>query len=103
MLTSKTAVAKLGVASGNTAVIPFWIMKVAISLPDPLFNAADELAGHLHVSRSQLYAQALAEYLATREGALITQRLNAVYSGQAEGVAASLLAAQSRALDREAW
>jgi metal-responsive CopG/Arc/MetJ family transcriptional regulator len=78
-------------------------MKVAISLPDPLFTAAEELAGHLRVSRSQLYARALSEYLAAREGALITQRLNAVYGSQAEGVGASALAAQIRALDREAW
>lgn len=38
-------------------------MKVAISLPDPVFNAAELLAQELCASRSQLYAQALSAYL----------------------------------------
>lgn len=78
-------------------------MKVAISLPDPLFTAAEELAEQLHVSRSQLYAEALAEYLAKREGTSITRKLNAVYGKESEGVEAPFMAAQVRVLDREAW
>ena len=39
-------------------------MKTAISLPDDLFDSADELAQQLGVSRSELYARAVAEYLA---------------------------------------
>ena len=37
-------------------------MKTAISLPDELFAAAEKLAERLGVSRSQLYATALAEH-----------------------------------------
>jgi metal-responsive CopG/Arc/MetJ family transcriptional regulator len=54
-------------------------VKTAISLPDELFEAADELAGKLGVSRSQLYAQALSEYVAHHSESDVTQRLNAVY------------------------
>jgi len=39
-------------------------MKTAISIPDPLFDAAEDVADRLGVSRSQLYAKALAEYVA---------------------------------------
>ncbi|MDZ7631520.1 MAG: hypothetical protein U5K74_09270 [Gemmatimonadaceae bacterium] len=39
-------------------------MKTAISLPDALFDEADAVAYRLGVSRSQLYATALAEYIA---------------------------------------
>ena len=58
-------------------------MKTAISLPDDLFEAADELAEELGVSRSQLYARALSEYVAQHGERDVTERLNAVY-GQVE-------------------
>lgn len=78
-------------------------MKVAISLPDALFTAAEELAEQLHVSRSQLYAQALSEYLGQRHEAAITQKLNAVYGQDAEGIEAAVMKAQVRVLGRETW
>jgi metal-responsive CopG/Arc/MetJ family transcriptional regulator len=55
-------------------------MKTAISLPDQLFEAADELAEKLGVSRSQLYAQALSEFVAQHHHGDVTERLNAVYT-----------------------
>lgn len=55
-------------------------MKTAISLPDDLFAAAEALAGRLGLSRSQLYATALARFVAEQERASITARLNAVYA-----------------------
>ena len=61
-------------------------MKTAISLPDKLFREADEFATRAGVSRSELYANAVAEYLARRNDAVITSRLDAVY-GQFEELA----------------
>jgi metal-responsive CopG/Arc/MetJ family transcriptional regulator len=78
-------------------------MKVAISLPDPLFVAAEHMAEQLHVSRSQLYAQALSEYLDKRQDTAITQRLNAVHGATPEGVDPGLMKAQLRVLGDEAW
>lgn len=78
-------------------------MKVAISLPDSLFSAAEQMAEQLHVSRSQLYAQALAEYMAARQDSAITQRLNAVYAAGQEGVDPALNKAQLGVLGDEAW
>lgn len=78
-------------------------MKIAISLPDPLFAAAEELAGQMQVSRSQLYAQALADFLERRNQASVTERLNAVHGVSAEGLEPALAAAQTRVLTREAW
>jgi metal-responsive CopG/Arc/MetJ family transcriptional regulator len=54
-------------------------MKTAISLPDKLFEEADGFARQTGVSRSELYAAALTEYLARRNSERITARLNAVY------------------------
>jgi len=78
-------------------------MKVAISLPDPLFSAAEHMAEQMRLSRSQLYAQALAEYLDKRQESLITQRLNAVYDGNPEGLDPAINKAQSKVLGNEAW
>lgn len=54
-------------------------MKTAISLPDEVFEAADELAGELGVSRSQLYARAVADYVVHHRSEGVTARLNEVY------------------------
>jgi metal-responsive CopG/Arc/MetJ family transcriptional regulator len=78
-------------------------MKVAISLPDPVFSAAERLAHRLRVSRSQLYAQAIEEYLGKRQDALITERLNALYGTEQASVDPALAAAQLQAIGHEAW
>ena len=78
-------------------------MKVAISLPDPLFVAAEQLAEHLQLSRSQLYAQALSSYLHSRRAEAVTEKLNEIYALQTNAVEDVLSAAQWRVLDHEAW
>jgi antitoxin MazE6 len=55
-------------------------MKIAVSIPDPLYEAADQLARRRKMSRSQLYAAALERLLAAEDDSEITERLNAVYS-----------------------
>ena len=78
-------------------------MKVAISLPDPLFSAAEELAERLHVSRSQLYAQALSEYLKDRHDQAVTAQLNVIYANGASSLDPAFTAAQAEVLSHEAW
>ena len=78
-------------------------MKTAISLPDRLFNAADALARKLGVSRSRLYATALAEYLAKHQAAKITARLDATYAAQPSDLDPALRRAQRRAVARSEW
>ena len=55
-------------------------MKTAISVSDDLFERAETAAQRLNMSRSQLYATALSEYLTRREQQSTTDRLTAVYS-----------------------
>jgi metal-responsive CopG/Arc/MetJ family transcriptional regulator len=76
-------------------------MKTAISLPDQLFRDADSAANRLGISRSQLYAKALAEYLARLSGAQITARLNGVYQAVEGRPEQALAALQSRGMPRE--
>ena len=55
-------------------------MKTAISIDDKLFDKAEKLSEKLHISRSQLFSQAV-EYLIEKDESLdIVKRLNAIYS-----------------------
>jgi metal-responsive CopG/Arc/MetJ family transcriptional regulator len=80
-------------------------MKTAISLPDPLFEAADRLARQLGKSRSQLYAEALREYLERYRDEDITRRLNEIYDAEPELAELDpvLEALQLEVLRREKW
>lgn len=79
------------------------VVKVAISLPDPVFKAAEQLAKELRVPRSQLYAEAIAQYLERRGGSAITAKLNSVYAEHEAQVPAEFARAQSASLSNEAW
>ena len=78
-------------------------MKTAISLPDDLFESADALAKRLGVSRSQLYATAVAEFLAKHQDAKVTERLDDVYGCQPSRLEPPLRRAQRRSLRSTEW
>jgi len=79
-------------------------MKIAISLPDALFESAESLAHHLGVSRSELFANAVAAFIAQHDETLVTERLNAVYADAAAEPPDLVLAAlQARSLPHEPW
>jgi metal-responsive CopG/Arc/MetJ family transcriptional regulator len=78
-------------------------MKVAISLPDPVFRSAETLAKRLKKSRSELYAEAIAEYVGARGAKAVTAKLNAVYANDSSELDPALRYAQLESLSREAW
>ncbi len=78
-------------------------MKTAVSIPDALFEAADELAARLGVSRSELYARALATVIAEEGDDALTTRLDAVYSVEPSGLDVVLKAAQRRRALSTEW
>lgn len=66
-------------------------MKTAVSIPDDLFRRADELASRLGKSRSEIYREALADYVARREPGAVTRALDALVddlAGESDGFAA---------------
>lgn len=78
-------------------------MKVAISVPDAVFEAAERLARDLKKSRSQLYSEAIAEYVGARDAKTITQKLDAVYAVESSQIDQTLKHAQFQVLNHEAW
>ena len=53
-------------------------MKVAVSIPDDVFEEAERLTQEQGGSRSALYAKALQEYVARHAPDRVTEALNAV-------------------------
>jgi metal-responsive CopG/Arc/MetJ family transcriptional regulator len=80
-------------------------MKTAISVPDPLFEAADRLAHRLGVSRSELYAKAMAAFLERHRQEGVTAALDRVYGALAEGsqLPADLASLQELSVPTERW
>lgn len=79
-------------------------MKIAISLPVPLFESAEDLARELGLSRSRLYARALAEYVSRLGRAEVTARLDAVYDAPVRSELDPVLAElQAASLPPESW
>jgi metal-responsive CopG/Arc/MetJ family transcriptional regulator len=78
-------------------------MKTAISIPDPLFQEAEQFAQENGLSRSELYARALQVYLAHHRPQAITQALNEIYSQEDSRIELGLLAAQASILQKEDW
>ena len=78
-------------------------MKTAISIPDQVFQDAERLAERLKKSRSQLYSEAVAEYLARHQPESNTDRINAVCNEVDTRPDSFLTEATRRILDRTEW
>lgn len=82
-------------------------MKTAISLPDGLFRAAEQHARRAQKTRSQLYADALAEYLARHAPDEVTAAMDRVVEQLGAGPDAApdafAAAAARRVLERAEW
>jgi metal-responsive CopG/Arc/MetJ family transcriptional regulator len=80
-------------------------MKIGISLPDELFKAAERLVRESGRSRSEVYAQALREYVLRHSSDEVTTRLNAVLdvAGESEDEERFVDEAARRALSHSEW
>ncbi len=78
-------------------------MKVAISLPDELFQQAERLAERWELARSELYRRALEEYLAKHARDRVTQALDRLSTGLYCRSDAFVSAAGRRTLNRTKW
>ena len=78
-------------------------MKTAVSIPDDLFERADALARRLGKSRSQVYREALAEYVFRREPRSVTKALDELAAALAGETDPWAVEAGRRALERSEW
>lgn len=80
-------------------------MKTAVSIPDKVFEEAERLAQERGVSRSELYAQAIAEYVKDQRFAGVRERLDAIYEAAPEvsEVDPLIERLQAASLPKEEW
>ena len=78
-------------------------MKTAISIPDKLYTEADRLARRLKKSRSELYAEAVAEYVARHDPEAITEAMNRVCEEVDTRADPAFSAAVVKTLKRVEW
>ena len=78
-------------------------MKVALSIPDDLFESAEMLGKRLGVSRSRLYATALADFVARHRGRKVTEALDRVYGTEDSRLDSRVQRLQQRSLERDTW
>ncbi len=78
-------------------------MKTSISIPDDLFESADALAEQMGMSRSELYAIAVEEYVAKHRATKVTDRLNEVYATERSSLPESVTRAQARSVRSAEW
>jgi len=78
-------------------------MKTAVSIPDDLFRRADELAGRMGKSRSEVYREALADYVARRDPAAVTHALDEIADELSGEERAFTATAARRTLAQSEW
>jgi len=78
-------------------------MKIAVSVPNKVFERAERLAKRLEVSRSELYSRALREYLARHAPDEVTQALDRVCKGLDATAEDFVNEASRRVLEATEW
>ncbi len=78
-------------------------MKTAISIPDKLYAEAERLSRRHKKSRSQLYAEAVAEYLARHDPEAVTEAIDRVCEAIDTQPDPAISEAARRTLKRVEW
>jgi metal-responsive CopG/Arc/MetJ family transcriptional regulator len=78
-------------------------MKTAISIPDKIFQGAERLARRTKRSRSQLFSDALKEYLARHSADEVTETMDRVCAELGVEADAFVSSAARRLLKRVEW
>jgi metal-responsive CopG/Arc/MetJ family transcriptional regulator len=78
-------------------------MKTAISIPDSLFQVAEEAAKRMGLSRSRLYAKAVQSYLKNHSDNDVTEKLNRVYAKESSSLEPVISKIQSSSIKPEKW
>ena len=80
-------------------------MKTTISIPDDDFEAAEQVAVELGLSRSELYANAVREFTARKRREDVTERLDQIYGdgSVSSALEPALAKMQGLSLPREEW
>lgn len=78
-------------------------MKTEVSIPNPIFEAAQQLAEQLNMSLSDLYTAAVMAYVAEYQNKDITEKLNEVYETERSSLESDLVTLQLASIGGDNW
>jgi len=78
-------------------------MKTAVSIPDDVFKGAERLARRTRKSRSQLFSDALREYVARHAADELTEAMDAVCTDVQPAKDQFVSRAAARVLEKVEW
>ena len=78
-------------------------MKIAVSVPDEVFEEAERLARRMKRSRSEMYSRALAEYVARHSPDRVTEAMDRTLAEISEPADRFARAVSRRVLERSDW
>ena len=78
-------------------------MKTAVSIPDEIYQSADQLAKRLGMSRSELYSKAVSNYINAHKNEAVTKALDQIYAKEKSEIDPVINVMQLRSLPKETW
>lgn len=78
-------------------------MKTAISIPDEIYHTADQLAKRFGMSRSELYARAVSDYINAHKNEGVTKALNRIYAKEKSEIDPVINVMQLSSLPKDSW
>ena len=78
-------------------------MKTAISIPDRIFEAAEKLALRFGMSRSQLYTNAVSDFIREHQNDNVTEKLNEIYTVESSHLDPVSYELQYTTLEKDEW
>jgi metal-responsive CopG/Arc/MetJ family transcriptional regulator len=78
-------------------------MKIAVSIPDDVYQRAERLAERSNRTRSRLYSDALGEYLARHGSDEVTDAMNQILVGIDQSADTFVAAATRTVLAKTEW
>ena len=78
-------------------------MKANISIPNPIYEAAERLAQSRSMSLSELYTAALTAYVTAHQRGAVTEALNRVYETESSALEPLWIDVQLASVDDETW
>jgi metal-responsive CopG/Arc/MetJ family transcriptional regulator len=78
-------------------------MKTAISIPDAIFKEAEKFAHRTGISRSQLFTNAVKEYLKEHQNQTVTKKLDEIYSEESSRLDSGDQKLQFASIPEDKW
>jgi metal-responsive CopG/Arc/MetJ family transcriptional regulator len=78
-------------------------MKTAISVPNPIFESAEQFAHRLEITRSELYVRAIKSYIEAHRDDGVTEALNQLYATESSSLDPVVAQLQSASIPGDEW